>query len=76
MSLPMGEHWSVPLVTEVLSPFSPYSLLIPSCILLQVLLCTPIHLFTTAYIFTQALQKIRLASHIYSFVELLHVDAI
>ena len=69
MSLPMGEDWSVPLVMEVLSLFSPYSLLIPSCISLLVFLCTAIHLFISAFIFTQALQKIRLANHIHSLAE-------
>ena len=76
MSLPMGEDWSVPLVMEVLSLFSPYSLFIPSCISLLVLLCTAIHSFITAFHFTQALQKIRLANHICSLVELLHTDVI
>ena len=76
MSLPMGEDQSVPLVTEVLSLFPPYSLLIPSCISLVVLLCTVIHSFITTFLFIQALQKIRLANHIYSLAELLHVDTI
>ena len=70
MSLPMGADQSVPLVMEVLSLFSPYSLLIQSCISLLVLLCTVIHSFITTFLFTQALQKIRLANHIHSLVEL------
>ena len=76
MSLPMGEDQLVPLVTEVLSLFSPYSLLIPYCISPLVLLCTAIHSFITTFLFTQALQKIRLANHIHSLAELLHADAI
>ena len=76
MSLPMGEAQSVPLLTEVLSLFPPYSLLIPSCISLLVLLCAAIHSFITAFLFTQGLQKIRIANHIHSLAELLHADAI
>ena len=76
MHLPMGEDWSVPLITEVLSPFSPYSLFILSGILLLVLQCAAIHSFITVFVFTQALQKIRLANHIHSLAELLHADAI
>ena len=74
MSLPMGEDQSVPLITEVLSPFSLYSLLIPSGILLLVLLCPAIHSFITTFVCIQALQKIRLANHICSLAELLHAD--
>ena len=76
MSLPMGEEWAVPLVMEVLSLFSLYSLLMPSCISLLVLLCTAIHSLITIFPVTQALQKIRLANHIHSLAELLHADAI
>ena len=76
MSLPMGEDRSAPLVTEVLSLFSPYSLLIPSCISLLVLLYTAIYSFITTFLFIQALKKIRLANQLHSLAELLHADAI
>ena len=76
MSLPMGEDQSVPLITEVMSLFSLYSLLMPSGILLLVLLCAAIHSFITAFVCIQALQKIRLTNHICSLAELLHADAI
>ena len=73
MSLPWGK---LGLITEVLSLFSPYSLLIPSGISLLVLLCAAIYSFITALIFTQCLQKIRLVNHICSLAELLHADTI
>ena len=76
MSLPMGEDQSVPLVIVVWSLFSSYSLLIPSCISLMVLLCTATHSFITAFLFTYTLQKIGIANHICSLAELMHVDAI
>ena len=76
MSLSMGEDWSVPLVMEVLSLPSPYAFLIPSSILLLVLLFIAIYSLITASVFNQALQKIRLANHIHSLVELLDSDAI
>ena len=75
MSLPMGEDQSAPLITEVLSLFSLYSLLIPSSILLLVLLCAAVHSFITPFVCIQALQKIRLANHIHNVAELLHADA-
>ena len=75
MSLPMGEDWSIALVTEVLSLLS----LFTSHTILYLasgLLCTAIHSFITTFLFTQALQKIRLANHICSLAQLLHADAI
>ena len=74
MSLPLGEDWSAPLVTEVLSLLSPYAIPIPSSISLLVLLVIVIYSLITAFVSTQALQKIRLANHIHSLVELLHAD--
>ena len=76
MSLPMGEDWSVPLITEVMSLLSPYAIPIPPIILLLVFLDITIYSLITAFVFTQALQKIRLANHIHSLAELLHADAI
>ena len=76
MSLPLGEDWSAPLITEALSLFSPYLLFIPSGILLLILLCAAVHSFITAFVFTQDLQKIRLANHIHSLAEPLHADTI
>ena len=75
MSLPMGEDWSAPLVTDVLSLLPSYAIPIPSSILLLVLLVIIIYSLITAFVFTQALQKIRLANHICSLAELLHADA-
>ena len=60
----------------VLSLFSPYSLLIPSCISLLGLFYTAIYSFITTFLLIQALQKIRLANHIHSLVDLLLADAI
>ena len=48
----------------------------PSCISLLVLLYTAIYSFITTFLFIQSLQKIRLAKHIHSLGDLLHVDAI
>ena len=42
----------------------------------MVLLGIAIYSLITAFVFTQALQKIRLANHIYSLVEFLHGDVI
>ena len=72
----MGKDQSVPLIMEVLSLFSLYSLLIPSGTLLLVLLCAAIHSFIAAFVCIQALQRIRLANHICSLAELLHADAV
>ena len=55
------------------------SLLIHSHIVLHLASGPPVYchpMSITAFLFTQALQKIRLANHIHSIVELLHVDAI
>ena len=75
MSLPMGEDWSAPLVTEVLSLLPSYAIPIPSSILFLVLLVITIYSLITAFVFTQALQKIRLVNHIHSLAELHHADA-
>ena len=75
MNPPHGEDQSVPLITEVLSLLSPYATPIPYSILLLALLV--INLFTHhCFCFHSALQKIRLANHICSLAELLHVDVI
>ena len=76
MSLHMGEDQSALLITEVLSLLSPYAIPIPSIILLLVLLGITIYSGITAFVFTQALHKIRLVNHIPSLAELLHADAI
>ena len=76
MSLPMGEDWSVSLITEVLSLLLPYAIPIPSFILFLVLLSITIYSLITAFGFTQALQKIRLANHIHGLAELHHANVI
>ena len=75
MSLPMGEDQSAPLIMEVQSIFSSYAILIPSSILLLILLVIAIYSLITVSVSTQALQKIRLVSHIHSLAELLHPNA-
>ena len=73
--LPMGEDQSVPLITEVQSLLSSYAILISFSILFLVLLAIAIYSLITVSVFNQALQKIRLASHICSLVELLCANA-
>ena len=75
MSLPMGEDQSVPLIMEVLPLLLPYAIATPSLILLVVLLGITIYSLFPAFVFTQALQKIRLANHIHSLAELLYANA-
>ena len=72
----MGEDQSAPLITEILSPLSPYAIPIPPSISLLVLLGITIYSLFIAFVFTQTLQKIRLANHICSLVELLHANVI
>ena len=74
MSLPMGEDHSAPLITEVLSLLLPYAIPILSLILPLVLLGITIYSLFTAFVFTQALQKIRLVNHICSLAEFLHAN--
>ena len=74
MSLPMREDWSAPLIMEVLPLLLPYAIPMPSLISLLVLLGITIYSLFPAFVFTQALQKIRLANHIHSLPELLHAE--
>ena len=74
MSLPMGEDRSAPLVTEVLPLLLLYAIPIPSLILLLVILDITIYSLFSAFVLTQALQKIRLVNHNHSLAELLHAD--
>ena len=72
-----GRLVSASLITEVLSLFSPYSILYT----IQYLTSGPpgyCHAYSliTAFVSTQDLQKIRLANHIHSVVQLLHADTI
>ena len=75
MSLPLGEDQSAPLIVEVWSLFSSYAIPIPSSILFLILLVIVIYSLLTITVFNQALQKIRLASHICRLAELLHANA-
>ena len=75
MSLPMGEDWSVPVITEVLLILLLYAISLPSLISCLGILDITIYSLFPAFVPTQALQKIRMANQVCSLAELLHADA-
>ena len=76
MSLPMGEGQSAPLITEVLSLFSPYAILITSSISILILLGMTIYSLIMVLFSIRPCRKSGWQTIICRLVELLHAYAI